>query len=186
MKRQKILLFLLLAAGILLPAESALLTDNHRPNWVSNCIPNSQKRIQTGATLEWVTDGPFACDPEIIKTGSRPDGTNRALLDARRGPEGDCQAFGVWGGTKGLWASFIIDLKGLYLIESATVWAIQKDAVGTGSFEILLSNDKKQFVSAGTCMISDKLRTPDGRGAESVFRLEKRQVHDSSVRPLRL
>lgn len=173
MKRQRILLFLLLAAGILLPAESALLTDNHRPNWVSNCIPNSQKRIQTGATLEWVTDGPFACDPEIIKTGSRPDGTNRALLDARRGPEGDCQAFGVWGGTKGLWASFIIDLKGLYLIESATVWAIQKDAVGTGSFEILLSNDKKQFVSAGTCIISDKLRTPDGRGAESVFRLEK-------------
>lgn len=173
MQLQKTLLSALFAAGALLHAESVLLTDNHRPNWVSNCIPNTQKRIQTGAELEWITTGPFACDPEIVKTGSQPSGSNRALLDARRGPEGDCQAFGVWGGTKGLWASFIIDLKGVYLIESATVWAIQKEAVGTGSFEILLSNDKKQFISAGTCAISDKLRSLDGRGIESAFRLEK-------------
>ncbi len=123
MQLQKILLSVLFAAGALLHAESALLTDNHRPNWVSNCIPNNQKRIPTGAALEWITTGPFACDPEIVKTGSRPSGRNRALLDARRGPEGECQAFGVWGGTKGLWASFIIDLKGVYLIESAAVWA---------------------------------------------------------------
>ena len=173
MQLQKTLLSALFTAGALLHAESVLLTDNHRPNWVSNCIPNTQKRIQTGAELEWITTGPFACDPEIVKTGSQPSGSNRALLDARRGPEGDCQAFGVWGGTKGLWASFIIDLKGVYLIESATVWAIQKEAVGTGSFEILLSNDKKQFISAGTYAISDKLRSLDGRGIESVFRLEK-------------
>lgn len=173
MQIQTFLLPAFLIAGSLLHAESFLLTDNHRPNWTSNCIPKEQKRIQTGAELEWITTGPFACDPGIAETGSQPSGSNRALLDARRGPEGDCQAFGVWGGTKGLWASFIIDLKGVYLIESATVWAIQKDAVGTGSFEILLSNDRKQFISAGTCAISDKLRSPDGRGIESAFRLEK-------------
>lgn len=49
MRLQKTLFSILFTAGALLHAESALLTDNNRPNWVSNCIPNTQKRIQTGA-----------------------------------------------------------------------------------------------------------------------------------------
>lgn len=164
----------LLLSGSLLCAESALLTDNNRPNWTSNCFPKDQKRIETGAAIEWVTTGPFACDPGIIKTGSRPDGKNRMLLDARRGPEGDSQAYGQWGPGKSAWATFIIDLNGVYLIESATVWAQQRDKAGTESFEILLSNDKKKFVSSGTCMIDGKLRTgKDNLGIESAFKLEK-------------
>ena len=173
MQIQTLLLPAFLIAAPLLHAESFLLTDNHRPNWTSNCIPKEQKRIQTGAALEWITTGPFACDPGIVETGSQPSGTNRALLDARKGPEGDCQAFGKWGGTQSQWATFILDLKEIYLIESATVWAQQKAQIGTGSFEILLSNDKKQFISSGTCRISDKAPKTDNQGAEFRFRLEK-------------
>ena len=173
-KLNKILISALVLSGSLLHAESALLTDNERPGWTSNCFPKDLKRIRTGAVLEWVTTGPFACDPGIVKTGSRPDGKNRMLLDARRGPEGDCQAFGLWGGNKNTWATFIIDLKDIYLIESAAVWAQQRDNAGTGSFEILLGNDKEKFISAGTCIIDDGLRSgKNNLGVESVFRLEK-------------
>ena len=84
--------------GTALGAADFLLTDNERPGWGSNTFPAGEPRLKTGATLSVVTDGAFASSPEFAKTAARPDGTFRALLDGRRGPEGDCQGFGSWQG----------------------------------------------------------------------------------------
>lgn len=157
-----------------LHAQNALLTDNQTSWWGNNTFPAEQWRIETGATLEWITTGPFASDPDIVKSGSRPEGKNRMLLDGRRGAEGNYQAFSSWGGKANTWVSFIIDLQGTYLVESAAIWTQQKDKIGSGSFEILLGKDKKNFVSSGSYAIDDKLRTDkDGLGVESLFLLEK-------------
>lgn len=138
-------------------AEDFLLTDNNKPGWVSNTFPAAEKRLATGAGLSWVTDGDYASDKNLVTTGSRPEGKNRVLLDGRRGPEGDCQAYGSWGGGV-KWGSFVIDLKGQYLITRAAVWTLIDPQRNIESFEVLLSNDGKKYVSMGSAAPDKELK----------------------------
>ena len=142
--------------GTALGAADFLLTDNERPGWGSNTFPAGEPRLKTGATLSVVTDGAFASSPEFAKTAARPDGTFRALLDGRRGPEGDCQGFGSWQ-PKTRFESFVIDLKKPYGLTRAAVWAQFNKTQKSGDVEILVSSDGKTFVPAASGAFADGL-----------------------------
>ena len=133
-------------------ADDLLLSDNP----AGNAFDSGVKRIATGAALTWITDGEFATgSAELLKTGSRPDGTNRVLLDGRRGSDGNCQAFGNWGGQ--YYGTFVIDLKADYLVTRASVWSQQTRTQGIESLELLLSSDGKKFVAVGSVKPADDL-----------------------------
>jgi hypothetical protein len=136
-------------------SEEYLLTDNNKPGWVSNTFDKKVKRIPTGAALSWIKEGKFACDKGIIKTGSRPKSTNRVLLDGRKGPEGGFQAYGSWRGGV-YYATFIIDLKGKFLLTRVSVWTTHTKSRSAEFFEVLLSNDGKNFIPAGTMELDKK------------------------------
>ena len=110
MRKPAILISGALLLSSALHAGDFLLTDNERPGWQSNTFGANEPRLNTGATLSPVTEGESACSPEFVKTAAAPNGTFRALLDGRRGPEGDCQGFGSWM-PKTRFESFVIDLK---------------------------------------------------------------------------
>ena len=135
-----------------------LLTDNHTPRIISNINKGKQKALKTGAKLSWVTSSKQACDKGIIKTGSRPNNTNRVLLDGRKGPEGAYQTFGTWT-SKAYYANFIVDLNSAYLIKKVAVWSVQTKSIGLQSYELLLSNDGKNYYSAGTVEAPEKTIT---------------------------
>ena len=123
-------------------ASDSVLTGNAR------IYKDNRPSIETGATLRFLTEGPFATDEELLRTGSRPGGTNRALLDGSIGPQAETLAFGSW--TKGKTADFIIDLKAQYLVTAAELWAIEDPQRSVQSFEVLLSNDGTKFIPVGT------------------------------------
>lgn len=171
MKRLLASTFFLIAAELFAADGGFLLTDNNQPGWGSNYFREDPK-IPTGVELFFVTDGDFACDEYMVETGSRPDGKKRVLLDGRLGPEGDCQAYGKWG--KSAYGTFTLDFKQPYLIERVLLWAQAKDNIGTGEFEVLLSNDNEKFVSVGSCKIDPAVRTAaDNLGVKNEFKLEK-------------
>ncbi len=124
-------------------------------NKQSNVFPASIKRIPTAATLSWVKDGQYGSSKAMISTGSRPKGKCRVLLDGSIGPRGDNMAFGQWGGNK--YATFLIDLNDKYLINRITLWAMSSKQQKADSFEVLLSNDGKKFISSGSQSIDNSL-----------------------------
>lgn len=145
---RRVMAVLLLSWSCGLSAES-LLTGNGHPARPCNDPALSAPKVDTVATLEFLKDGPFACDKEFIATGSRPDGANRVLLDGLIGPEGDFQAYHTWGGGTG-YASFVVDLKQPFQVSRVAVWSQETDVQGMESFELLLSFDGKDFVSMGS------------------------------------
>ena len=154
-------------------AGDFLLTDNERPGWKSNTFPAEEPRIKTGATLSLITEGEFGCSPEFIKTAAAPNGTHRALLDGRRGPEGDCQGFGSWR-PKNRVESFIIDLKKPYDLTRVTVWAQFSKNQKSGRVEILAGTDGKNFSVVADGAFPDGLSTEQTRlGAPLELRFEK-------------
>eukprot|EP00831_Metopus_contortus_P082356 TRINITY_DN8882_c0_g1_i1.p1 TRINITY_DN8882_c0_g1~~TRINITY_DN8882_c0_g1_i1.p1 ORF type:complete len:1162 (+),score=193.77 TRINITY_DN8882_c0_g1_i1:856-4341(+) len=152
--------------------DDFLLTDNNMPGWVSNAITSNEKRITTGAKLLWVTEGEFKSDSELQKSGSRPDDSNRVLLDGRIGSEGQYQAFGKWSGGV-YYGSFIIDLKSQYLITRTAVWSLQTNKQKMESFEILLSNDGDKFISMGTYSADQEVKSKKGLGVKFEYLLPK-------------
>lgn len=162
---------LLLAAT--LGAGDFLLTGNARPGWESNTFPANEPRLDTGATLSLVTDGEFGCSPEFARTAAAPDGTNRALLDGRRGPEGDCQGFGSWQ-PKTRFESFVIDLKKPYDLTRAAVWAQFNRNQKSGDVEILAGTDGEHFSPAAKGAFPDGLSTEQERlGVPLELKFEK-------------
>lgn len=108
----------------------------------------------------------------MLKTGSRPDGTCRVLLDGRRGTDGNCQAFGNWGGQ--YYATFTLDLKDTYLITRAAIWSQQTKTQGFETFELLLSADGAKFVSVGSINCPEGLLNQAEKLGEPVeLKLEK-------------
>lgn len=154
-------------------AGDFLLTDNERPGWKSNTFPAEEPRIKTGATLSLITEGEFGCSPEFIKTAAAPNGTHRALLDGRRGPEGDCQGFGSWQ-PKGRYESFVVDLKQPYNLTRAAVWAQFKRRQKTGEVEILTGMDGRNFTPAIRGAFPDGLSSEESqRGIPLELKFEK-------------
>ncbi len=141
-----------LLIGAVLPVaswagEEFLLTDNP----AGEIFPASEKRIATGASLRWVTEGQYAVtSPELLSTGSRPDGKCRVLQDGVR-TGGPGQAWGNWG--KQYYATFVLDLQEPYLVSRAAIWSQQSPQQGFETFELLLSLDGQKFVPVGavTC-----------------------------------
>lgn len=170
MNRPLTLISAAMLLGTVLGAADFLLTDNAKPG---NSVAADEPRIQTGATLSWVTEGEFATkSEEMLKTGTRPNGTSRVLLDGYRGTDGNCQAFGNWGGQ--YYATFIIDLQDSYLITRAAVWSQQDKMKGFENFELLLSMDGTKFVSVGGATCPEGLENKTPKLAEMVeFKLEK-------------
>ena len=170
MNRPVTLISAAMLLGTILGAADSLLTDNGKPG---NTVAANEPRIQTGATLSWVTEGEYATkSAEMLKTGSRPNGTNRALLDGRRGTDGECQAFGNWGGQ--YYATFTIDLQKPYLITRAAIWSQQDKQRGFENFELLLSMDGRKFVSVGGATCPEGLENKTPKLGEMVeFKLEK-------------
>ena len=170
MNRPLTLISAAMLLGTALGAADFLLTDNAKPG---NSVAANEPRIQTGATLSWVTEGEFATkSEEMLKTGTRPNGTSRVLLDGYRGTDGNCQAFGNWGGQ--YYATFIIDLQDPYLITRAAVWSQQDKMKGFENFELLFSMDGTKFVSVGGATCPEGLENKTPKLAEMVeFKLEK-------------
>lgn len=173
MRRSAILISGALLLGSALGAADFLLTGNARPGWSSNTFAADEPRLETGATLSPVTEGEFACSPEFIKTAAAPDGTFRALLDGRRGPEGDCQGFGSWQ-PKTRCESFIIDLRKPYDLTRAAVWAQFNQNQKSGDVEILAGPDSKTFTPAAKGAFPDGLSTEETRlGVPLELKFEK-------------
>lgn len=144
------LILALLAAGLLAGAADYLLTDNERPGWGSNTFKQDEPRLKTGATVSPVE---AECSPEFVKTIAQND--FRVLIDGRRGPEGNCQAFGSWQ-AKNPYEAFVVDLKKPYEISRAVVWALFDQNRKTGEVEILASLDGKGYSPV------QKLSFPEG------------------------
>lgn len=166
--KRSLLLGCLLAAS-LLRAAPALLSDNNYPNHDSAAFPGDTPRIATGATVSWVTDGPFPTDRGLITIGNNQLLT---LIDGRIGPEGASQAYGSWG-QPDYYGTFIIDLKQPFLIEATRVWAQERDTMGMGQYEVLLSCDGIHFTSVGSAVSDTKARSTDEKGIPLSFTLEK-------------
>ena len=163
----------LLLAGIVsvsaLQAAPALLSDNNYPNHDSAAFAGDLPRIETGATVSWVTDGAFPTDRGLITIGNNQLQT---LIDGRIGPEGASQAYGSWG-QPDYYGSFIIDLKQPFLIEATRVWAQERDTMGMGQYEVLLSLDGVHFTSVGSAVSDTKARSVNEKGVPLSFTLEK-------------
>jgi len=158
---------MLWSCGEYLQAQDLLLSGNTE----SPLFPKTERRMGSGAELSWVTDGEYKSNAELVKTGSRPDGKRRVLLDGRVGSDGDCQAFGVWSGGV-YYGSFIIDLKNKYLITRTAVWSQQTETQAMESFEVLLSDDGNKFISMGSCTVDPQLKSGKDRlGVRSEYKL---------------
>ena len=129
-----------------------LLSDNQ--GWPNNIVPADVPRISSGATLEFVTSGSYASNREFLNTGSRPDGKKRALLDGNCGTgEFGSDKTMAWGAydANDYWGTFIIDLKSQYLITKVSLWPVMDKKRNFEHYDILLSNDGRNFTLAGQC-----------------------------------
>ncbi len=144
-------------AGWMLAAWSSgaavdfLLSDNLRPGQTSTAFAPGQPVIHTGADLQIVADGEFASCSQFIATAAAPDGKGLALRDGDCGPRPESMGWGNWAAGP-YWETVVFDLKQKYLITRAAVWPVRDDQRGMDACTVLLSQDGKTFVPAGTIL----------------------------------
>ncbi len=154
----------------IIAGETGVLTGNAKAFGAKH-----PKNIIEGATLKFVTEGKFATDAEMLATGSRPNGTCKALLDGKTSADPMTLSFHTWGGGTG-WCTAILDLTQPAVVESIVVWSQEDDARGIQSFEVLASLDGKEFFSMGSFINPRMDRSPTGKGFTTIpmeFRLSK-------------
>lgn len=115
-------------------------------NATGNGVKAEGPRIDTKATVAWVTNGVAASDPHFVATALDSAGRSR-LLNGNVSGDGNAMVFGPWGAGRRN-ASFVVDLKSLFLVRKVTLWsAEQKGLRGCESFSVELSRDGKTFTS---------------------------------------
>ena len=113
-------------------------------NAVGNGVKAEWPRIDTKATVAWVTNGVFASHPQYVATALDARGRSR-LLNGNVFGDGNAMVFGAWGAGRKK-ASFVVDLKSLFLVDKITLWsAEQRGLRGCASFSVALSRDGTTF-----------------------------------------
>ena len=104
----------------------------------------SVPRIDTGASIAWITEGAFASNPHFVATALDAAGRSR-LLNGHTHGDGNAMVFGKWGAGRQK-ASFVVDLKSLFLVRKVTLWSAEEKAIrGCESFTVALSRDGTNF-----------------------------------------
>lgn len=104
----------------------------------------SVPRIDTGASIAWITEGEFASNPHFVATALDAAGRSR-LLNGHTHGDGNAMVFGKWGAGRQK-ASFVVDLKSLFLVRKVTLWSAEEKAIrGCESFTVALSRDGTNF-----------------------------------------
>ena len=152
----------LLCAGSVMAEEDFLLTDNGIGNILGAKLP----RMKSGATVEWVEEGPYATTGEFLKTTVRSDTGRSRLLDGNGYGSGNASCFGSWKGGA-YYGTFTINLNAPYLIRRVTLWSAQTPQRGIESFTVLLSRDGVQFIEAGTCVVPVEMDGPEEKPVRS-------------------
>tara|TARA_Y100001933_G_scaffold260966_1_gene314375 strand:+ start:1188 stop:4988 length:3801 start_codon:yes stop_codon:yes gene_type:complete len=130
-------------------SDLALLSNNVKPGTSNGAFPAGIAIEPTQMKVAFVTDGEFATDAESIKTGR--DG--KVLFDGNTGSNWKSRTYSKWAG--GQWVTVQVDLGAAYALSAFDVWALHEKSRGSGSIDVLLSEDGKTFTPQGTANCPD-------------------------------
>ena len=131
--------------GVFLAALSLL-----SGNAVGNGVKAEWPRVDTKATVSWITNGVFASHSNFVATALDGRGRSR-LLNGNVFGDGNAMVYGPWAaGRKN--ASFVVDLKSPYLVRKVTLWSAEQRGVrGCAGFSVALSRDGRSFTELAKC-----------------------------------
>jgi hypothetical protein len=132
-------------------SDLALLSNNIKPGESNETFPPGTVIQATEMTTQWVTQGEFATDEESVKTGTANG--KQMLFDGNAGSNWKSRTYSKWGGGK--WVTLIVDLGAPYALGAFDVWALHEETRDTESFQILLSDDGRDFTPHGLANCPD-------------------------------
>ena len=113
-------------------------------NVAGNGVKAEWPRLDTRATVSWITNGVFASHPQYVATALDAHGRSR-LLNGNVSGDGNAMVFGAWGAGRKK-ASFVVDLKSLFLVSKVTLWSAEQQGLrGCANFSVALSRDGTTF-----------------------------------------
>lgn len=96
-------------------------------NAAGNGVKAEWPRLDTRATVSWITNGVFASHPQYVATALDAHGRSR-LLNGNVSGDGNAMVFGAWGAGQKK-ASFVVDLKSLFLVSKVTLWSAEQQGL---------------------------------------------------------